>query len=59
MLHNTQCLLYCLLCVVEIEMVSILPLGSIAVWDIYLTGSSLDTNSITFLVLQSPIVADV
>ena len=32
--------LNCLRCVVEIEMISILPLGSIAVWDIFLTTSA-------------------
>ena len=30
----------------EIEIISILLLGSMAVWDICWTGSSLDTNSI-------------
>ena len=46
-------------------MVSIPPLGSIAVLIVVrqrvlcLTGSSFDANSITFFVLQSPIIADV
>ena len=45
-------------------MISILMLGSIVAWDVCQTssvmlGSSFDTNSITFFVLQSPIIADV